>query len=651
MRLRTLNLRFLARGLGIAALWLIIGSVLAQERIQPSSEVESPVTIVTTAYDHAIALDGIDTSNLISGRLTVVGPDGTVAYKEQGQWDAMIWAPAAHMQNGWYKWESIFIVASSTTTASEGWDRELIKRSGRLYVKDGLIQPQDRPQFEQGSKSMSPAFDNSVEAPIGSVLNSAEPEPWPKRAPSTLGESQSSRIHEGKVFNQEVEVELEVPQFILDDTDVTSENLVDAEWFISANGSPSILAFLGSQAPIGANLNRVLELHAQAPSGSLTLKRSGGLCTSSNGSCDTSSQGGTDLSIRSDAPALEWFDTDDPEQQNWGLFTNNDQWRLRDRNAFTNPLLIEAGAIDNAIFVSDDKVGFGTSTPEAHVHVTGIVPDIRLDDGGTEMVQLALELNDFSIDNDAAGGDSIFEISMDAPIGSFEINSSGDVGMGTTFPGSALHVFRSDGTAGIVVEETQSIATNTMFEMRHNGNPGFLMKNTDSGAGWEFRLGGSGNTEQFTINKTSVSGPELSLLASGDLRIKGNFVSASRTFISASSRAAKQDIVEIDERNILDRVAQMPIYEWSYKSAPASRHIGPMAEEYHEEFGLAGGGKGLAGTDMAGLSLASIKALHAQLRELKEQNIALQERLQNLEDYRARHIVSDTLESDPVARH
>src|SRR6056297_1530496 len=110
MRLRTLNLRFLARGLGIAALWLIIGSVLAQERIQPSSEVESPVTIVTTAYDHAIALDGIDTSNLISGRLTVVGPDGTVAYKEQGQWDAMIWAPGAHMQNGWYKWESIFIV-------------------------------------------------------------------------------------------------------------------------------------------------------------------------------------------------------------------------------------------------------------------------------------------------------------------------------------------------------------------------------------------------------------------------------------------------------------------------------------------------------------------------------------------------------------
>jgi len=205
------------------------------------------------------------------------------------------------------------------------------------------------------------------------------------------------------------------------------------------------------------------------------------------------------------------------------------------------------------------------------------------------------------------------------------IDAEGNVGIGTDTPTGALDIFRTDGTAVLRLQESQSFPTNIMFSMMHSGNPGFSLSNTQSNATWQFRLGGSGSTEQFTINRAGISGPELSILASGDIRIKGSY-------ISSSSRMNKDNIVKIDERHVLERVAQMPIYEWSYKTSPGSRHIGPMAEEYHEIFGFAGGGKGLAATDMAALALASVKALNTEVQDLKTENAMLRARNEKFDE-------------------
>jgi hypothetical protein len=230
----------------------------------------------------------------------------------------------------------------------------------------------------------------------------------------------------------------------------------------------------------------------------------------------------------------------------------------------------------------------------------------------------------FQVGRPGMAGSGTLNVSGAAPSNSLRIQMNGNVGLGTAAPQAAFHLTRSDGTAEILLEETQASATNTMFTMRHNGNPGFRMNNTDSGAEWDFRLGGSGSTEQFTINKTSIAGPELSVLANGNVRIKGSY-------INGSSRELKRDISTINPADILEKLSALPLYHWSYITAPESRHIGPMAEDYYDIFKLTGEGKGLAATDVASIALAGIQAINSKAQQLEQENQSLHKRLAALE--------------------
>ena len=273
------------------------------------------------------------------------------------------------------------------------------------------------------------------------------------------------------------------------------------------------------------------------------------------------------------------------------------------------------------------NVGIGTTAPARKLHVFNSGgPQVRLEDpGGGLLLGGTAELFVGGTGlwfNDTAG-EAIVKFNHAASENSLVVSGNG-VGIGTSSPSDKLHVRATDGSATVLLEETQSIATNDMFTMRHNGNPGFLMENTDQGTAWQFRLGGSGSTEQFTINKTSQSGPELSVLANGNIRIKGSY-------LSGSSRELKQDIAPIETAAVLEKIQQLPIYEWSYKQSPSSRHVGPMAEDYYATFGLAGQGKSLAATDMAGLAIAAAKELHENNEELEARNRELLERVARLE--------------------
>lgn len=280
---------------------------------------------------------------------------------------------------------------------------------------------------------------------------------------------------------------------------------------------------------------------------------------------------------------------------------------------------VEYAAPENSLRIAGNgSIGMGTATPSNRLHVVGS------GDAGLVLENPAA-LSGVSVVTDS-GGNMRFR----SPVNSTRmvINNVGQVGIGTgttiVDADAKLHVRGSNGTGKMLLEETSAIATNSMFTMRNNGNPGFQLENTDQGTDWQFRLGGSGATEQFTINKTSVAGPELSVLANGNVRIKGSY-------LTGSSRAIKQDIVAIAAEEILKKVSQLPVYEWSYKASPGARHVGPMAEDYHEVFGLAGGGKGLAATDVSGIALASIQAINAKAERLENENQVLKMRLDALE--------------------
>ena len=83
-----------------------------------------------------------------------------------------------------------------------------------------------------------------------------------------------------------------------------------------------------------------------------------------------------------------------------------------------------------------------------------------------------------------------------------------------------------------------------------------------------------------------------------------------------SDRNIKTDVRPIDERQVLERVAALPLSTWRYSSDPGDvRHLGPMAQDFRSAFGLGDTDKGYHSIDAHGVSLASIKALFEMVQE------------------------------------
>jgi endosialidase-like protein len=67
---------------------------------------------------------------------------------------------------------------------------------------------------------------------------------------------------------------------------------------------------------------------------------------------------------------------------------------------------------------------------------------------------------------------------------------------------------------------------------------------------------------------------------------------------------------------VLERVAEMPVSTWSYKSEdPTVRHLGPMAQDFRAAFGLGDTDRAYNSIDAHGVAMAAIKALYERSRE------------------------------------
>ncbi len=67
---------------------------------------------------------------------------------------------------------------------------------------------------------------------------------------------------------------------------------------------------------------------------------------------------------------------------------------------------------------------------------------------------------------------------------------------------------------------------------------------------------------------------------------------------------------------MLERVAEMPVSTWSYKSDdPTVRHLGPMAQDFRAAFGLGDTDRAYNSIDAHGVAMAAIKALYERSRE------------------------------------
>jgi hypothetical protein len=100
---------------------------------------------------------------------------------------------------------------------------------------------------------------------------------------------------------------------------------------------------------------------------------------------------------------------------------------------------------------------------------------------------------------------------------------------------------------------------------------------------------------------------------------------------SVSDRNLKENFSPVDGREVLARLAQMPISTWNYKSQdPAIRHIGPMAQDF-AAFGVGEDDTHISTVDADGVALAAIQGLYQEVQEKDARIADLEARVAALE--------------------
>lgn len=102
-----------------------------------------------------------------------------------------------------------------------------------------------------------------------------------------------------------------------------------------------------------------------------------------------------------------------------------------------------------------------------------------------------------------------------------------------------------------------------------------------------------------------------------------------------SDRNAKENFEAVDGEALLEKLAAIPMQMWNYKSQDdAIRHIGPMAQDFHEAFGVGEDRRHINTIDADGVSLAAIQALHRIVEGQNRRIEALTARIEQLESFK-----------------
>jgi hypothetical protein len=222
---------------------------------------------------------------------------------------------------------------------------------------------------------------------------------------------------------------------------------------------------------------------------------------------------------------------------------------------------------------------------------------------------MALQVGDTAI----PGSQGMIRLSSRTPTGN-NVARTWDVGVPQTGDDAS-----GTGYSFVIKDTLQGSATNT--------TPEFMIKYVTGYVG----LG------------TNVPGEKLHVI--GNIRASGTVTATA--FNPPSDRHLKENFAPVSSREVLDKVAAMPISRWNFIGDANTPHLGPMAQDFHAAFGLGTDDKHIATVDADGVALAAIQGLNHKLEEelrarraeidsLKTQNRSLEERLIALEKAVAR---------------
>lgn len=301
----------------------------------------------------------------------------------------------------------------------------------------------------------------------------------------------------------------------------------------------------------------------------------------------------------------------------WQVRESDDAFEVREAGVATHLHIAPGGNVD----IPSGNIGMGTTSPAGDLHIIDAIPNIVLEnsDGG-ERWEFRNNANDFTIFRD----DGALERRM-------LIGDDGDVLLDAdqkslNFANAPLHVFRSDGSAHLRVEETASTeASRVAIQLINNGSPLLRYRDTGRGVTWTQNPVG----DKFVINRAETGAFEFQLFNDGSAEFRGD-VTANGVVLD-SSREIKTDFSAVDEHTVLEKMAALEVSQWRYRQEPdTERHIGPMAEDFQATFGL-GDGKHISVGDANGILFAAAKALKAETSRLEAESDAKDRQIAKLE--------------------
>ncbi len=324
--------------------------------------------------------------------------------------------------------------------------------------------------------------------------------------------------------------------------------------------------------------------------------------------------------------------------QDWDTVTGGDYGIRNTSNSNTIPFTIESGTpVDSYYLSSDGNLGLGDAPPTGifspRFYISDQTPEIELDDVDDNQVwQLFADGGDVSQGGsnslggigffDSTAGRLPFFVESEAPNASLYIKTDGFLGAGTADPIVNLHVL---GASADPVQE--------VFRLESNTAPQQAFNNSGTGSTWFFAMTAN---DTFKVSFDGTGAVEARFFQNGDLRLRG-------VLLQNSDRRNKKNIKEIDAVDILEKVAELPVTTWEYKSTDGVMHMGPMAQDFYEIFGLGSSPTSISSIDTGGVALAAIKGLkqekddelsqlQTETASLAAENAELRERLRNQEE-------------------
>jgi hypothetical protein len=143
---------------------------------------------------------------------------------------------------------------------------------------------------------------------------------------------------------------------------------------------------------------------------------------------------------------------------------------------------------------------------------------------------------------------------------------------------------------------------------------------------------GSATASADTFRNTANN--EFAARATGGFRFRTNLggttgcnlPAGSGVFNCTSSRTTKENFKLTSGEDVLARLRKIPVSTWNYTAEGSQvRHIGPMAEDFYQEFKLGTGSTSIGVQDLAGVSLAAVKALDQRTANLQQRTAEVEQ--------------------------